>query len=97
MITWTLIFLLAVVGYAQRSVPWLAANRAGLPQKLQQWFEFVAPAAFATLAVNDLGHLDWAVGIAMTVATFVAWRTKNLGLTVLIAMTISLLSRLLSL
>ena len=92
--SWELLTVLAVMGYAQRSIPWVLAQRITIPQNVTRWLEYVAPAAFATLFVTDVTKLTLVSVAALLSAVIVAWRTKNLGLTVLIAMFVSIGSRL---
>lgn len=88
---WLILVILAVLGYAERSLPWLLAQRLGLSSGLIQWLTYVAPAAFATLLVYDLGRLDLSTLMALAASGLVAWRTRNLGGAVFAAMVVKIL------
>lgn len=88
---WLVLVVLTVLGYAERSLPWVLAERLGLSPGLTQWLTYVAPAAFATLLVYDLGRLDFSTVIALAGAGLVAWRTRNLGAAVFTAMAVKML------
>ncbi len=88
---WWLLVVLALLGYAQRSLPWIFSERMGLGPAVTRWLTYVAPAAFATLLVYDLGRVDVSTLIALIGAGLVAGRTKNLGGAVFAAMGIKLI------
>lgn len=85
---WPLLAAIAVLGYLQRTVPWVLAGRTALPPGLTQWLRFVAPAAFAVLTVTDLARPAPASFIALGVSAAISWRTRNLGLAVLTAIAV---------
>lgn len=88
---WLFLAVLALLGYAQRSLPWVLAKRLGLGPGLTHWLQYVAPAAFATLLVYDLGPIDSSTLVALGMAGLVAWRSRNLGAAVLAAMAVKIL------
>lgn len=88
---WMLLGVLAILGYAQRGLPWIFAERLGLGPGLTRWLQHVAPAAFATLLVYDIGPIDGSTFVALGLAGLVAWRTRNLGGAVFAAMGVKIL------
>lgn len=69
-------------------------GRRGVPAYLQAPLRYVAPAALAALAATPIfvadGALDLTPGnlrlVAATAAGIVAWRTKSLGLTIVVGL-----------
>lgn len=90
-IQWLILVVLAGLGYAERSLPWVLAQRWGLSPGMTRWLTYVAPAAFATLLVYDLGRLDFSTLMALVVSGLVAWKTRNLGGAVFAAMAVKML------
>ncbi len=91
--TWLFLGALGLLGYLQRMLPWVLAERVALPPSLAAWLRYVAPAAFATLLVTDVHRLTMATGAALASAALVSWRTRNLGLAVFAALLVSLLGQ----
>lgn len=91
--TWLMLGALGLLGYLQRMLPWVLAERIALSPSLSTWLRYVAPAAFATLLVTDVRQLTLVSGIALAAAGLMSWRTRNLGLTVLAALVVSLIGR----
>ena len=89
--TWLILGALGVLGYLQRMLPWVLAERTVLPPWLAAWLRYVAPAAFATLLVTDVQHWTWSTGAALLAAGLTSWRTRNLGLAVMAALLLSLI------
>lgn len=87
-LSWSWLIALAGLGYMQRAVPWGIASRAIVPPKLSLWLSYVPPAAFATLIVADVSVLTVPVCVSLAVAALIAWRTHNLGFTVLSALVV---------
>ncbi len=90
---WLWLLGLAAVGYTQRSVPWILARQIGIPPAVVNWLIYVAPAAFATLLVTDVGRLSPAAVASLIAAAAISWRTRNLGLAVFGALFVGLLSQ----
>lgn len=93
--SWTDLIVLAALGYVQRSLPWVLAERIGLPGRVQEWLRYVAPAAFATIMVSDVSRASPQALVSLVAAAFVSWRTRNLGLAVLAAVAVGLIGQLL--
>lgn len=81
-----------MIRLAQRVLPWVMVERWRIKGRMARWLQHLAPAAFATLMVVDLprGSSAMVVG-SLVMAGLVAWRTKNLGLTVLAEMMVGML------
>ncbi|NMP22382.1 AzlD domain-containing protein [Sulfobacillus harzensis] len=86
---WSWLVIVGALGYAQRSLPWMLASRHPLPKAVVQWLRFVAPAAFATLMVEDLAHFTVPAMAAIVAAGLISWRTRNLGFAVVGALVVS--------
>lgn len=96
--TWLAIVLAGVGTYAMRASFLVFAHRlADVPPKVQRLLRQIPPAALASIVVPALlrpaGHLDMfqprlAAGLA---AALVAWRTRNIALTLAVGMTIMML------
>lgn len=91
--TWLMLGALGLLGYLQRMLPWVLAERMALPPSLATWLRYVAPAAFATLFVTDVRRLTLATAMALAAAGLISWRTRNLGLAVLAALVVGLIGR----
>lgn len=89
---WVLVGGLALISFAQRTLPWVMVARWRIKGRMARWLQHLAPAAFATLVVVDLprGPSVMVMG-SLVLAGLVAWRTKNLGLTVLAGMVVGVL------
>lgn len=90
---WTVIGLIAVLGFMLRAVFILAADRvAQLPESFQQVLWMIPPAAFAALvlpAVLRPGG-EWSGFspelVAAALAALVAWRTRSITWTIVVGM-----------
>jgi branched-subunit amino acid transport protein len=73
---------------------------AHLPERIHGALDDVAPAVLAALVVSSLAHGRGVVGletadvVATVIAAAVAWRTRRLGLTVLVGIACAALLRL---
>lgn len=86
------IIVLGILSLTQRLIPWLLLRRQSKVENLDRLFEYFSIAAFSSLMVEELpSHLTTDL-IALFVALLVSIRTKNVGLTVLSAMAVALLS-----
>lgn len=90
---WSWILGLGLLGYLQRSVPWVFAGRQPIPPAMVRWLSFVAPAAFTVLMVDSLGHLNGVTLLALAVAGLVSVRVRNLGVAVLVALAIGVFGK----
>ena len=91
---WLVIFITGVITYAIRLSFIILFEHREVPPGLQRWLKFVPPAVFAAIIFPEIFvhnesvdlSLDNARLVAGIVAALVAWRTKNLLLTILIGM-----------
>ena len=90
MSAWTAIVIVAIVGlmtYSMRAVVIVAMANRTIPQPVERALRSVGPAVLAALAVNLAAggeggpDLAWFEALALVVAGVVAWRTRNLILT----------------
>ena len=89
------IVLIGVLTYLMR-VAFIGPSRLSLPPAAERALRFVPPAALAALIVPDLvGHNGALILtlanprlIAGVVALVIAWRTRNVGLTLVIGMAV---------
>ena len=91
--TWWAILIAGVGTYAMRASFLLAAHRlAEVPPGVQRVLRQIPPAALASIVVPALLRPDGELGLwqprlaAGLVAALVAWRTKNVALTLLVGM-----------
>jgi branched-subunit amino acid transport protein len=92
---WMVIIITGVITYAIRlSFIALFENRE-VPPTLQRWLKYVPPAVFAAIIFPEIfvqnGSVDLSPGnarlVAGIIAALIAWRTKNVLLTILVGMT----------
>lgn len=96
---WVTIVMVGVVTFVTRLSFILLFGRFSVPPGLQRALRFVPPAALTAIIVPELlapgGTVDISWGnfrlIAGVLAIFVAWRSKNIFLTILIGMAVLLL------
>jgi branched-subunit amino acid transport protein len=89
------IVLIGVLTYLMR-VAFIGPSRLSLPPAVERALRFVPPAALAALIVPDLvGHNGALILtlanprlIAGVVALVIAWRTRSVGLTLIIGMAV---------
>lgn len=82
--------ILGLLSALQRIVPWVLYRkfRNGQMQKL---FDLIAVSAFAALMIENMQGFDLQTILPLIPAALVAYRTKNLGATVLVALLFSLI------
>ncbi len=90
---WAWILGIGLLGYLQRSVPWVFAGRQPMPPGMARWLSFVAPAAFTVLLVDSLHQLNGVTLLALAVAGLLSFRLRNLGVAVLAALAIGVLGK----
>lgn len=81
---------MGLVTFAIRLVPILALERFPIPPRLRQALRFVPPAVLSAIILPELlrpaGTLDISLGnlrlLAGVIAILVAWRTRNVLLTI---------------
>lgn len=91
---WLTILGMGVVTYAIRLLPIALLERIELPRIIQRALRFVPPAVLSAIIFPELlirnGALDISPGndrlLAGLLAAFVAWRTKNVLVTVAVGM-----------
>lgn len=90
MSVWSSMLIVAIVGvmtYSMRAVVIVAMANRPIPSSVERALRSVGPAVMAALAVNLAAGgeggptLTWAEGISLVVAGVVAWRSKNLIVT----------------
>ena len=90
---WTMI-LAGLATYATRLSFFVIFGRRGVPESLARPLRFIPPAVFSAIVFPELlmtgGQLDISLGnlrlIAGILAALVAWRTRNIVLTILVGM-----------
>lgn len=94
MIIWLVIGITGLITYAIRLSFIVFFDKKDIPPALQRWLRYVPPAVFAAIIFPEVfvrdGSIDLSFGnprlIAGIVAALVAWRTKNVLLTILAGM-----------
>ena len=91
MTLWLIVLAMGLVTFAIRLVPILALERFPIPPRLRQALRFVPPAVLSAIIFPELlrphnGPLDISFGnlrlLAGLLAILVAWRTRNVLLTI---------------
>ncbi len=90
MTLWLIIIGMGVVTYAIRLSPIVLLERVDIPPVVRRALRFVPPAVLSAIILPGLlrpgGTLDISLGnarlLAGALAAFVAWRTKNVLLTI---------------
>lgn len=77
---------ISVLSLLQRLVPWAIYKNHGSEKLLANLFDYVAISAFGSLMVENIQSFDATSLIPLLPALLVAYRTKNVGATVLVAM-----------
>jgi branched-subunit amino acid transport protein len=93
-LTWLTILLMALAAYSNRALFILLAGRIELPSSVRRALRYVPPAVLSALIVSALllntGTLDLTPGNeriwAGAVAWLVAWRSRNVLLTIVCGM-----------
>lgn len=80
--------------FSQRLLPWLYSKNIRLSRNSLRWFGLVGTSAFATLMVENMSSFGPVEIAALAVALIVSLKTKNLGLTVLSAVIVGIVSLL---
>ena len=91
---WLIVIGMGVVTYATRLSAVVLLERVGLPQVVQRALRFVPPAVLSAIILPALvirdGQLDVSPGndrlVAGVLAALVAWRTKNILVTIAVGM-----------
>ena len=94
MTTWLIILCMGVVTYAIRLSLIALMGRMDVPPLVQRALRFVPPAVLSAIALPELvspgGTLDLSLGnvrlLAGLLAALVAWRTKNVLITIAVGM-----------
>ena len=81
---------LALLSFLQRFIPWIFYSRIGNAKGAEKIFDMLALSAFAALFVYNIQKLDIETLVSLAVALPVILKTKNMGLTVIAAMAVSL-------
>jgi|GEM_PF-3127383 hypothetical protein len=88
---YTLIYLLAalaLLSLLQRVIPWLFYKRVRSGNSLEKTFDLFAISAFSALLVYNVQSLGLFTFISLAIALVVAMKFHNIGLTVLVALTV---------
>ena len=96
---WLIIIITGVITYGIRLSFIILFKHKDIPPTLQRWLKYVPPAVFAAIIFPEIfvynGSVDISPGnprlVAGLIAALVAWRTKNVLLTILIGMATLLL------
>ena len=96
---WLTMIIAGVLTYAQRLSFIIIFERTEVPESVRRALRLVPPAVLTAIITPELflhsGSLDLSLGnhrlIAGILATAVAWRTKNIVLTILVGMATLLL------
>ena len=91
---WLIIIAMGVVTFGIRLLPIVLLGRIEIPVVVQRALRFVPPAVLSAIIAPELlmsgGQIDLSLGnarlIAGVLATVVAWRTKNVLLTIAVGM-----------
>ena len=89
--SYVLIYLLAalaLLSILQRIIPWLFYKRLKSGNSLEKTFDLFAISAFSALLVYNVQSLGLVTFISLAVALAVAMKFHNIGLTVLVALTV---------
>ena len=96
---WLIIIITGVITYAIRLSFIVLFEHREVPPSLRRWLKYVPPAVFAAIIFPEIfvqnGSLEISPYnprlIAGLIAIIVAWRTRNVLLTILIGMTVLLI------
>ena len=91
---WLIIFGMGIVTFGTRLLPIALLGRIDIPLVVQRALRFVPPAVLSAIILPELvlrgGALDLSPGnlrlIAGVIAALIAWRTKNVLLTIGVGM-----------
>lgn len=82
--------VLSLLSLIQRVIPWLLYKRLSKGEYFTKLFDFVAVSAFAALMVDNIQAFNYQNLLPLLPALIVAYKFRNLGATVLVAMLFSL-------
>ncbi len=85
-----LIILLGILSLLQRVIPWVLYKRLTPGAMSQRVFDIVAVAAFSSLMVYNMNSFQYQDVIPLIPAFIVAFRTRNIGLSILVGMAFAL-------
>ena len=91
---WLVIIITGIITYAIRLSFIVFFDHKDVPPKVQRWLRYVPPAVFAAIVFPEIFVHNGGVNISPSnprliaglIAMLVAWRTKNVLLTILIGM-----------
>jgi branched-subunit amino acid transport protein len=85
-----IIMALALLSFLQRFIPWAFYSRIGNGKEVEKIFDMLAISAFTALFVYNIQKLDIETLVSLAAAFPVILKTRNMGLTVMAAMVVSL-------
>lgn len=85
-----LIMVLGILSLLQRVVPWVMYKRLTPGAVSQRLFDIVAVAAFASLMVYNMNSFQYQGVIPLFPAFIVAYKTRNIGMSILVGMLFAL-------
>jgi branched-subunit amino acid transport protein len=96
---WLVIILTGVITYAIRLSFIVLFEHREVPPSLQRWLKYVPPAVFAAIVFPEIFVQNGSIEISLynprliagLIAIIVAWRTKNVLLTILTGMAVLLI------
>jgi len=91
---WAIVMGMGLLTYSLRVVPIALLERVAIPRIIERALRFVAPAVLSAIIVPALlrpaGPIELSLGnvriLAGVLAALVAWRTKNMLLTIAVGM-----------
>lgn len=88
-VLFVVIAILGLLSALQRIVPWIL-YRKFKNGRVQRLFDLIAVSAFAALMIDNMQGFGLQTVLPLIPAAIVAYRTRNLGATVLVALLFSL-------
>ena len=85
-----IILALALLSFLQRFIPWAFYSRIGNGKEVEKIFDMMAISAFTALFIYNIQKLDIETLVSLAAAFAVILKTRNMGLTVIAAMVVSL-------
>ena len=89
------IAVLGLLSMLQRVLPWILYKKVGKSNYLPMLFDLVAVSAFASLMVDNIQAFTLSNLVPLVPAILIAYKTRNLGATVLVALLFSVVFSLL--
>lgn len=80
------VIVLSVMSLLQRLLPWALYKNYRGEKLLTNLFDYVAISAFGSLMVENIQSFSAISIVPLLIAVLVAYRTRNVGATVLVAM-----------